>query len=150
MNQATLFLEVQRFVCQGHSKSRQKSEIVAERESGALTGTFAHLAAKTAINCAITFRVAQAQFRCVGSNVTYHRLTPLKSLPSFIYHNAFVCKLQEYFVFFCETFSNCCYFCREENKKISKKCKKAIDKWGKKVYNTIENKAGLSALTYLQ
>jgi hypothetical protein len=39
---------------------------------------------------------------------------------------------------------------QKENKKISKKCKKTIDKRDKKVYNTIENKAELSALTYLQ
>ena len=31
-----------------------------------------------------------------------------------------------------------------------KKLQKTIDKQKKKVYNTIENKAGLSALTYLQ
>ena len=41
-------------------------------------------------------------------------------------------------------------FLEKENKKIQKKCKKTIDKWGKRVYNTIENKAELSALTYLQ
>lgn len=39
---------------------------------------------------------------------------------------------------------------QKENKKIRKKCKKTIDKQSKMVYNTIENKAELSALTYLQ
>jgi hypothetical protein len=56
--------------------------------------------------------------------------------------------LQEYFVFFCETFSYCNNFW-QENKKIQKKCKKALDKHVEMVYNTIENKAGLSALTLL-
>ncbi|MBO7273877.1 MAG: hypothetical protein J6V22_03380 [Clostridia bacterium] len=39
---------------------------------------------------------------------------------------------------------------KKETEKISKKCKKTIDKRGKMVYNTIENKAEFSALTYLQ
>ena len=38
----------------------------------------------------------------------------------------------------------------EENKKIRKKCEKALDKREEMVYNNTENKAELSALTLLQ
>jgi hypothetical protein len=41
-------------------------------------------------------------------------------------------------------------FCKKRKRKKLKKMQKTIDKQEKKVYNTIENKAGLSALTYLQ
>ena len=51
-------------------------------------------------------------------------------------------------MFFCETFSRFGIFERE-NKKIRKKCKKALDKWERMVYNNTENKAEFSALTHL-
>ena len=70
--------EVQAHFASCKQKNRQKSKIVAERETGALTGAFAHLAAKTAINSAIAFRVAQAQFGGIGANVAYHLLTPFQ------------------------------------------------------------------------
>ena len=80
MNEAAFLFQCQFFVCQRHSKSRQKSEIIAEREARALSRAFAHLSAKTAIKGAVTFLIAQAQLGCIGANVAQHFLTPLQKL----------------------------------------------------------------------
>ena len=56
--------------------------------------------------------------------------------------------MQEYFVFFCETFFSLGIFSKKV-KKTRKKVKKTIDKRLKMLYNNTENKAELSVLTFL-